>query len=124
MRKEHPQLLTDHLDAKRVDRADDRPVVAVERLQPRADVVPELTGDNPVERDHKDVAAVNTKAGGMQDPLDASDQAEGLSAPRSGDASDGGCVRVYKGRNLRAADPLIPRLAHGQSVMRLVRLRF
>src|SRR5215831_6314622 len=113
MRKEHPQLLTD-----------DRPLVAVERLQPRADIVPELTGDNPVERHHKDVAAVNTEAGGMQDPLDASDQAEGLSAPRSGDASDGGCVRVYKGRNLRAADPLIPRLAHGQSVMRLVRLRF
>jgi hypothetical protein len=60
-----------------VDRADDGPVLGVERVQPRADVVPELTGDNPVERDHNDVAAVNTEAGGMQDPLDASDQAEG-----------------------------------------------
>lgn len=98
-------------------------MVAVERLQPRTDVVPELAGDDSVERDYKNVSAVNTQTGGMQDPLDASDQAEGLSTPRPGDASDGGCVRVYKGRNLRTANSLVPRLTHARECIWLLRRR-
>jgi hypothetical protein len=42
-----------------VDRANDRLVLAVERLQPGADIVPELLGDDPVECDHEDIVPVN-----------------------------------------------------------------
>jgi hypothetical protein len=75
-----------------VDCANDRPVLAVERLQPRLDVVQELPGDNPVERNHEDVVAVNTEPIGMQDAFDASHEAERLAASRPGDAPDGVCV--------------------------------
>jgi len=90
--KEHPQLLADDLNAQGVDCANNRPVLAVERLQPRVDVVQELPGDNPVERDHEDVVAINTEPIGMQDALDASHEAERFAASRPGDAPDG--VRV------------------------------
>src|SRR5713226_7932482 len=108
MRKEHSQLLADNLDAQGVDRADDRPAPAVERLQARGDVVPELSGNDPVESDHEDIVAVNTEAGGMQDTLDAPHEAEGLAATRPGDAPNDGGVRVDKNRHLRAPDAFIP----------------
>jgi hypothetical protein len=97
MRQEHPQILANNLDAKGVNRTDDRVVFVLEGFQSGADLVSELPGDDPVEGDDEDGAAVNGQAFGMEDAFDAAHSAERLAASRSGDATDRVSVKVDEG---------------------------
>jgi hypothetical protein len=70
--QEYAQLLSNHLDAKRVDRANDGRMAVLESLQPFENVVAELAGGDSVESDHEHVMAVDGKAIRTQYALDTS----------------------------------------------------
>jgi hypothetical protein len=108
MGQEHSQILTNNLDAKGVNRTDDRVVLVLESFQSGVNVGPELPGDDPVEGDDKDGAAVNGQAFGMEDAFDAAHSAERLAASRSGDAADRVRVQVDEGWQLGSANALVP----------------
>jgi hypothetical protein len=112
VRQQHPHFLADYLDAEGVDCPNDGLVGVLEGLQPFADVLAELAGDDSVERDDEHFGALDGESLGVQDPLDASHQAERFAAPWASDAPDDVGVGVNEGKDLRASDALVPRLVH------------
>ena len=112
VREEHAQLFADHFDTQRVDRPNDRFVLTVERLQPRMDIVPELPSDHPVERDYEHIVAVGAPSCRVQDSLDPAHKAERLATSRTGDATEGGRVRIDENGHLCATDTFVPGVQH------------
>ncbi len=108
MGQKHPQFLTDNLDAQGVDRTNDRLVLVLEGLQSGLDVVLELSGNDPVEGDDEDVAAVSGQAFWVEDALNSAYKAECLTASRPSDAADRIAVRVDKEWHLGPENALVP----------------
>src|ERR1700726_1436513 len=96
MGQEHAQILTNNLDAQGVDRTDDRLALVLEGFQSGVDIVSELSGDDPVEGDDKDVVTVNGQALGVEDALDSAHKAERLATSWPGNAADRVVVKIDK----------------------------
>jgi hypothetical protein len=76
-------------------------------------IIPELPSDNPVKCDDKHIVTVNGQAFGVENALDAANQAERLTASRPSDASNRACIGVDKGWHLGSANAVVPWSWHG-----------
>lgn len=85
----------------------------------RADLVDRLAWEAAIhqgERHHEDVASINSESSWVQEALNTPNKPKRLPAPRASNAANRVSIGVDKGRHLRAAHSVVPRLRHAEIV--------